>query len=360
MEVSHLQFLFMGTIFTINTAVGLAPVLLKGNLPERLVPKPHVKSRLLSCASCVGAGVFLFVCFIGLLPEADKKFHHFLEELGHTNEEWESFAEFPWAYFVVTLGFLVIFVTDKMVHALEHAHENHEDANGFALLPQLSENGVKKNGFNVNECNADDGMVSNSHCHGYDECLYKEDGHGAPSSVIFLIALGIHSVFEGMAVGLQTQKEKIMELAVAVIVHEVVMALTFGLEVSKSNVLTKWKKISYIIIFAATIPIGVFVGYALHNAPSDHREIVSAVFEAFATGIFIHIIFIEVLAHEFPGHRHYHLHHHHDKKTGTPTICEPTETRSQTLVILEKVGCICFGLLTLILMSIFMHDHHHH
>ncbi|KAK7065556.1 hypothetical protein SK128_005703, partial [Halocaridina rubra] len=79
MDVGQLQFLLMGIMFLVNTTVGLAPILLKGNLSKKLVPRAHVRSRLLSCASCFGAGVFLFVCFMGLLPDADKKFHHFLE-----------------------------------------------------------------------------------------------------------------------------------------------------------------------------------------------------------------------------------------------------------------------------------------
>lgn len=35
-----------------------------------------------------------------------------------------------------------------------------------------------------------------------------------------------------MAVGLQTQKEKVLEFSVAVLVHEVVMAFSFGMEVN--------------------------------------------------------------------------------------------------------------------------------
>lgn len=55
-----------------------------------------------------------------------------------------------------------------------------------------------------------------------------------PSSVMFLMALGTHSVFEGMAVGLQTKADKVLEFAVAILVHEWVMAFTFGLEVDYS------------------------------------------------------------------------------------------------------------------------------
>lgn len=67
-----------------------------------------------------------------------------------------------------------------------------------------------------------------------------------PSSVMFLVALGTHSVFEGVAVGLQTKADKVLEFAVAVLVHEWVMAFTFGLEVD-SSVLESLSYFPYIL-----------------------------------------------------------------------------------------------------------------
>lgn len=48
------------------------------------------------------------------------------------------------------------------------------------------------------------------------------------------MALGTHSVFEGVALGLQTKADKVLEFAVAILVHEWVMAFIFGLEVHSS------------------------------------------------------------------------------------------------------------------------------
>lgn len=58
--------------------------------------------------------------------------------------------------------------------------------------------------------------------------------------MIFLVALGMHSVFEGIAVGLQTEKDKVLEFSVAVLVHETVMAFTFGMEVSSVDFRSDW------------------------------------------------------------------------------------------------------------------------
>ncbi|XP_042888553.1 zinc transporter ZIP1-like isoform X2 [Penaeus japonicus] len=347
MEVTHLQFLFMGSIFLVTTAVGLAPAVLKGTLSKRLKDHAVLTQRLLSCASCFGAGVFLFVCFMGLLPAADKKFHHFLEELGHTHE-WETFAEFPWGFFVVICGFLVIFTIDKLVHAMEHAKQTAGGTSSHILLQKPSSETFSSRSQDLENTDSTDD------CH---NCHEMEGGHDVPSSVIFLVALGMHSVFEGIAVGLQTEKDKVLEFSVAVLVHETVMAFTFGMEVSKSQALSRWTKAFYVLIFTSTIPVGIAMGVGLQNAPSENREIVSAVLEAFATGIFIHVIFVEILAKEFPNHHHVH-HHQQEKSVDDDSLVVPTSP-SETCLMLEKIASICCGMMTLILLNVFMHGHHH-
>ncbi|KAK8737781.1 hypothetical protein OTU49_004237 [Cherax quadricarinatus] len=347
MEVKQMQFLFTGIIFVLTTCMGLAPVVLRGMFSKRLMPRAALRTRLLSCASCFGAGVFIFVCFMGLLPAADRKFHHFLEVLGHTDESWEVFAEFPWGFFVVTCGFLIIFTIDKLVHAMEHSRHSNSATHSL-LAKQAVRASIAVDTLSERPRSVDANAVDDQHLHHL--CSDHQGGHGVPSSVIFLMALGIHSLFEGMAVGLQTEKDKVLEFSLAIMVHEALMAFTFGMEVSKSHVLSRWSKVIYVLMFTSTIPLGIVAGVALQNAPSDNREIVSAVLEAFATGIFIHVIFIEVLAKEFPA-----LHHHEkDIDQDSITYSPPSEI----CLMMEKVACICSGILTLVLINVFMHAHH--
>ena len=79
MEVTELQYILMCILFISTAIVGLAPVLLGKACSKRIKISPSERTRILSCASCIGAGVFLFVCFMGLLPAADSKFHKLLE-----------------------------------------------------------------------------------------------------------------------------------------------------------------------------------------------------------------------------------------------------------------------------------------
>ena len=79
MQVTELKVFFMSIIFLTKLLVGLAPVLLGKACSKKIKISASARTRILSCASCVGAGVFLFVCFMGLLPAADSKFHKILE-----------------------------------------------------------------------------------------------------------------------------------------------------------------------------------------------------------------------------------------------------------------------------------------
>lgn len=81
MELLPLKLLFMGVIFMSTTLVGISPILLKGAFSEKFdrAIRPQTRARILSLASCFSAGVFMCVCFIGLLPAADQKFHDIMQ-----------------------------------------------------------------------------------------------------------------------------------------------------------------------------------------------------------------------------------------------------------------------------------------
>ena len=52
---------------------------------------------------------------------------------------------------------------------------------------------------------------------------------------MLLIALSFHSVFEGLAIGLQLDLGALVDLFVAVIAHKAVMALSLGLNLAQAR-----------------------------------------------------------------------------------------------------------------------------
>jgi len=371
-----IKFVWMAIIFSATTILGLLPILLKNSLGRTLKKciTASTRDRIMSCAGCFTAGIFLYVCFMGLLPSADSKFHKILAGIDtHHEHGWEMFAEFPWGFFLVTIGFLVIFSIDQLVHAAE-ADKKMKEGKKIRFI-------VEKLKLSPSDSNLLSGSQEDHSDH---------KGHGVPSSLVFLIALGIHSLFEGAAIGLQTEKEKLLEFGVAVMIHEALMALSFGMEVSKSTRLSTGWKVVYVLLFTASIPVGIGIGAALmENSDSGARMGIAAVMEAFATGIFIHVIFVEILAKEF-GHG---TDHNTEKEAYEPCATDeensdtsgsqdtkkvkdesgygPFETKngddeglreektvSHVCLVVEKIISMAIGLALLIILGIFMHAAH--
>jgi len=57
--------------------------------------------------------------------------------------------------------------------------------------------------------------------------------HSVLRSVLLIIALTFHSLFEGLAIGLQKELGELMSIFIAVVVHKAVMAFSLG----KANVI---------------------------------------------------------------------------------------------------------------------------
>jgi len=115
---------------------------------------------------------------------------------------------------------------------------------------------------------------------------------------MLLIALSFHSVFEGLAIGLQDNTTHLMTVFIAVITHKAVMAFSLGLNIAQSELSVKafvWSN----ILFSLASPLGVAIGIALSDLPpSLSQEICNGVLQGIAGGTFLYITFFEVLPHE--------------------------------------------------------------
>ena len=73
-----------------------------------------------------------------------------------------------------------------------------------------------------------------NHSHGAD--IFN---HSAFRAVLLIVALTFHSLFEGLAIGLQKELGELMSIFIAVVVHKAVMAFSLGIQ-SHVNPLILW------------------------------------------------------------------------------------------------------------------------
>lgn len=79
---------------------------------------------------------------------------------------------------------------------------------------------------------------------------------------MLLIALSFHSMFEGLAIGLQQDQQGLVNLFIAVIAHKSVMAFSLGLTLAQARLKFKQYAIS-VIIFTMASPIGMLIGMGM-------------------------------------------------------------------------------------------------
>ena len=123
---------------------------------------------------------------------------------------------------------------------------------------------------------------------------------GGIRSFLLLLAMSIHTVFEGLAIGLQPNNTAVWSLFFAVIVHKCVIAFSLGIQFAE-NLKHTGRAITFIVFFAVMSPLGAAIGTAMtestHGA-SESVNIASTILQGLSTGVFLYVTFFETLGRE--------------------------------------------------------------
>lgn len=121
-----------------------------------------------------------------------------------------------------------------------------------------------------------------------------------PASVRFarglvtIAAFSAHSIFDGVAIGLQESSSQIWTMFFAICVHKLVVAFAVGMELfEKSSSLTITT--IHMTLFSLMSPIGILIVILTENTMSESDSPVIIMLSAVATGTILYIVFFEVL-----------------------------------------------------------------
>lgn len=116
---------------------------------------------------------------------------------------------------------------------------------------------------------------------------------------VLMVALSIHGLFEGIALGLQEEFQQILYLGIAIIAHKWAESFTLGISLFKIN--TDYKTfIKLIVLYSLFTPIGIVIGILLKSS----SVIIEAIFLSLSSGTFIYISASEVIVEEFSVSKH--------------------------------------------------------
>ncbi|KAI0238618.1 Zinc transporter ZIP1 [Lamellibrachia satsuma] len=289
--------------------------------------KGETGRRILSSLMCFGGGVFFAVFMLHMAPEARYIVYHAIEAPEKLN--------YPIADLLMSVGFFMVMfmemaatgwssrrraAAEKSKQANGDFKKCSSESNGLQLLvtPTSNINGDLPRSastttasplldIQVGDSDAERGVVktfkrqSVDHGHGHSHGTF-DDTHST-RSLVLLLALSLHRVFEGMSVGLQGTTMNVWNLFIAIVCHESIIGFSLGLQFVK-NKFSICRILVLTIICSLFEPFGVGIGTIVVELgePSRTLDIINGVLQSLATGTFIYITFFEILQEEImPG-----------------------------------------------------------
>jgi zinc transporter 1/2/3 len=272
---------------------------------------------ILSLLIFFGGGALLCTMFLHMLPEV-KELITDLQEEGEIAETSFSLPEF-----IMCCGFFLVYLVEEVTHHFFHGHGHGHDHGHSTTVPETDK--VIRRSISIRKYSTNSGNIQNdiedtqkgredssppvltistlkeaesnetktvipSHMPKFDE-----DNPVASSlrGLLLIVALSVHEIFEGLAIGLQTSTSYVWYMLGAVSSHELVIAFCVGIELVSCRtrfILT----LVYISAFALILPLGIGIGIGLSQGEA-HGGAPNAILQGISTGTLLYVVFFEVL-----------------------------------------------------------------
>jgi len=121
------------------------------------------------------------------------------------------------------------------------------------------------------------------------------------SSLVLALALSVHSVLEGAAMGAQPSLESSFDVFLAVVAHKALASYALGTALLEANVsVAAFRRVVW--TFASATPLGIFLGLAVselgRGAERGETSATSEGLSALASGTFVYVAVVEVIPRE--------------------------------------------------------------
>ncbi|XP_005102657.1 zinc transporter ZIP1 [Aplysia californica] len=313
---------------------------------SRSLVSSRVRDVAFACLNCFAGGVFLGTFLLHLMTEGSEEFEHY-----KTHVKWET--EFPFFNTFVVAGFFLVALVEHFMHScLQHTHGESEDRESLLrhdaqdttrmrqhygaiephpsnTVPQtgsqysqhhkkepgLAETRLAEGGTAPPKSDGPDSQAEHpvsveyrsdrSDTHGGGgEILTNGLRQGGLQAFLLLMALSFHTIFDGLAVGLQKDANEVWQVFAAIAVHKSIIAFCLGLEMFKNYAHSPVKAFLWMCLFSLMSPIGIGLGIILTsgNINEDAKDLSSSILQGVAAGTFLYVTFLEILC-SYMGHR---------------------------------------------------------
>lgn len=199
--------------------------------------------------------------------------------------------QFPLQEFILAMGFFLVLVMEQIVLAYKDQSGSLEETRAL-LGASAQDSTVQSQHWQEGPLHPAWGPAQERpHLH------VDFNAHSAIRSFILVFSLSLHSVFEGLAVGLQEASAKVLEICLALLIHKCVIAFSLSLKLLQGRLRPR-AVVGCLLLFALMSPLGIGLGVALTETSGALHQLSRSVLEGLATGTFIYITFLEILPHE--------------------------------------------------------------
>lgn len=220
----------------------------------------------------MAGGVFLAAGLLHILPDATEAWEN---GVPHDHSKGEPFPMIP---FVILCSFSGILLIDRVLLP-GHAHDPNLPAQNPAPNSSIEKETI--------EANLKDHDHQEAHVH-------------APSlgPYVLVVAMGVHALFEGLALGLRSNPASFYGFMTAIVSHKWAECMAVGINFL-TNGIPKLNSFLALLFFSFLTPIGIIIGMAFTGTDEKTKAILYAI----SCGTFLYIAIAEIIAEEFEGEK---------------------------------------------------------
>ncbi|XP_041969778.1 zinc transporter ZIP1-like [Aricia agestis] len=286
--VLRAKIITMVTLFAVSMLVGSFPTLISLKYDWLSAGGPDMRSsnQLVIGLLSFGGGVLFATTFMHLLPEVADNIQ-ILEDSG-------EIAELPiyLASFIMCCGFFMMYLVEELVHVYINSRENKTANTSFTRVLSIRRSSAEAGASSdrpIKELEA-----QNNHGHSHLAVQSDDTIVAALRGLLIVLALSIHELFEGLAVGLESSARNVWYMFGAVSAHKYIIAFCIGVELLAAGT-KRWLSLVYIFTFSFVSALGIGVGILLvGGAGATQAGIYSVVLQGLACGTLVYVVFFEV------------------------------------------------------------------
>uniref|UniRef100_UPI0037E94B80 zinc transporter ZIP1-like n=1 Tax=Semicossyphus pulcher TaxID=241346 RepID=UPI0037E94B80 len=272
-------------LLSVTLLFGFAPLcIIRGT--GRCSVDPDLRRRMLSLISCFAGGVFLATCLLDLLPD-------YLESINEAFTNAGITLQFPLPEFIMAMGFFLVLVLEQIILAFRDQSSSVTEERRTLLV----DSSVQANGRHHSHHRRGSEESEGGHFH------VDFNSQSALRAFVLVFSLSLHSVFEGLAVGLVEEGKEVLEICLALMIHKSIISFSLSFKLTQSR-LRRSVVVGCLLLFAIMSPLGIGVGIGLTETKmSPQHQLARCTLEGLAGGTFIYITFMEILPHELSSAR---------------------------------------------------------